>query len=139
MMYLVAWALPVIKDGITLPEGLPGWQAFRVAASPVWPYEGVRYDSWYGAFLAAASAGTNLLMISLAWLASRVSPRLHRIGAGAALAAFIVNAHWFVLMDDRADLRPGYFLWWFSFLVIGYSLVRPSKSTPVGLVGHGAA
>jgi hypothetical protein len=138
-MYLVAWAVPVVKGGITLPEGLPGWQAFRVAASPVWSYEDVRYDSSYGAVLATASAGTNVLMISLAWLASLVSPRLHRIGAGAALAAFIVNAHWFVLMNDRADLRLGYFLWWFSFLVIGYSLFRLSKGYPTGLVGHPAA
>jgi hypothetical protein len=138
-MYLVAWVLPVVKDGATLPEGLPGWQAFRVAASPIWPYGDVGLDSWYGALLATASAGTNLLMIGLVWLASRVLPRLHRIGAGAALAAFIVNAHWFVLMDDRAALRPGYFLWWFSFLVVGYSLFRLSRRTPTGLVEHATA
>jgi hypothetical protein len=73
-------------------------------------------------------------MIALAWSTSRGSPRLYRVGTGAALAAFIVNAHWFVLMDDRADLRPGYFLWWFSFLVVGYSLFRLSKGTPTRLM-----
>src|SRR6185369_1972741 len=102
LMYLVAWVLPVVKGGTTLPEGLPGWQAFRIPASPIWPCEGVSSDSWIGALLSTASAGTNLLMIALAWSTSRGSPRLYRVGTGAALAAFIVNAHWFVLMDDRA-------------------------------------
>lgn len=36
--------------------------------------------------------------------------------AGAAAAAFVVNAHWYVLYgSDRSDLRNGYFLWWLSF------------------------
>ena len=33
LAYMLAWFLPVIEDGVTLPNGMPGWEAFRVALS----------------------------------------------------------------------------------------------------------
>jgi hypothetical protein len=36
--------------GRDFPHGLPGWEAFRAAACPVWPYEGYSIGGWYGSF-----------------------------------------------------------------------------------------
>src|SRR5215469_5087373 len=47
LVYVAAWFFPVVKEGVTLPDGLPGWQAFRVAASAVWPLPDVTIDKWY--------------------------------------------------------------------------------------------
>lgn len=126
--YAVAWAVPVVEGGVTLPEGLPGWQAFRAAASPLWPYEGVRYETWYWAILAVASAASNLLMIATPWLARfghAQPPR--RVGAAAAMTAFLVNGHWFALRGGSEDLRIGYYLWWFSFSAVAWLLWRASS------------
>ena len=38
LLYVIAWFLPVEKDGTTLADGgLPGWEAFRVALAPLIP------------------------------------------------------------------------------------------------------
>lgn len=115
--FAVAWIVPVHKDGITLPEGVPGWQAFRIAAAPVWPYEGVEHESWWGATLSTLSAATNFVMLGSLWTRQR-GQLLRRATAIAAFAAFIVNAQWVFLNTDWVDLRPGYYLWWTSFLVM---------------------
>src|SRR5215470_10572141 len=47
LVYVAAWFFPVVKEGVTLPDGLPGWQAFRVAASAVLPLPDVTIDKWY--------------------------------------------------------------------------------------------
>ncbi len=124
-MHGTAWLLPVIKDGVTLPDGLPGWQAFRVAFAPVWPYEDVKYQASYLAVLAVLSALSNLVMLSspLSLMA-----RLHRYVAAfgwVALGAFAVDSHWLVMglgSDDWIDLRIGYFLWWGSFLLLAMTM-----------------
>ncbi len=124
--YAAAWLLPVIKDGVTLPDGLPGWQAFRVAFAPVWPYEGVEYQASYFAVLAVLSALSNLAMLcSPLSLVSRLRRYVSALG-WAALGAFLVDAHWFVLGlgdDDWTDLRIGYFLWWGSFLALAITIL----------------
>jgi hypothetical protein len=58
LVYVAAWFLPVVTEGKTLPDGLPGWQAFRVAASAVWPIPDVTIDKWYQAVLFITSAVT---------------------------------------------------------------------------------
>jgi len=63
LAYVAAWFLPVVKEGVTLPDGLPGWQAFRVAANAVWPLPDVTIDKWYKAVLFTISALTTLLFI----------------------------------------------------------------------------
>lgn len=129
--YLAAWALPVIKDGVTLPEGLPGWQAFRVAFAPVWPYEGVKFQTWYWAALAVLSALSNVTMLSSP---SVLAPRLRRftLACGwAAVTGLVIDGHWFVLglqNGDWTDLRVGYFLWWGSFLLLAISMFALRKS-----------
>jgi hypothetical protein len=105
---------------VTFPHGLPGWEAFRVAASSVWPYsvfpcQRVTADTWYYAVLSTISAVTTpLFILGSVWVVTRGSGTLRRASAWIATSAFIVNAHWYVLNgSDRKDLRIGYFLWWF--------------------------
>jgi hypothetical protein len=125
LLHAIAWFLPVVKGGVTFPHGLPGWQAFRAAACPVWPYASFHIDEWYYAVLSVISAATTLLFIlGSVWVASVGSSTLRRASAWVATSAFIVNAHWYVLFggSDRKDLRIGYFVWWFSFLFLALGL-----------------
>jgi hypothetical protein len=124
LLHAIAWFLPVVKGGVTFPDGLPGWQAFRHAFSAIWPFDDGKFDPWYYAVLATVSAVTTLFFIfGSPWIVLRESRSLWRASAWAAAAAFVVNAHWYVLFGaDRQDLRIGYFLWWFSFLFVGLGL-----------------
>jgi len=130
LVYTAAWFLPVVKEGVTLPDGLPGWQAFRVAASAVWPLPDVTIDKWYKAALFTVSAITTLLFFpGSVWAVSRGSRSLRRASAWVATSAFVVNAHWYVLYGGsaRLDLRIGYFLWWLSFLLVALGLFDLSR------------
>jgi hypothetical protein len=133
LFHAVAWFLPVVKEGVMLPQGLPGWQAFRVAASAVWPYEGFQIDEWYNAVLSTASAVTTVLFVfASVWAVLRGSRALRRAAAWTAASAFIVNSHWFIRFgSDRMDLRMGYFLWWFSFLLLAIGLFDLSYRKPL--------
>jgi hypothetical protein len=124
LLHAIAWFLPVLNGAVTFPHGLPGWEAFRLAASPVWPYDGITTESRYYAVLSTISAVTTLLFIlGSVWVVLRGSITLRRTSAWVAILAFIVNAHWYVhFASDRADLRIGYFLWLFSFLLLGLGL-----------------
>jgi hypothetical protein len=124
LLHSIAWFLPVVQGEVTFPHGLPGWQAFRVAACAVWPYEGIKVDEWYYAVLSTISAVTTPLFIfGSVWVVSRGSRTLRRASAWVATSAFVLNAHWYVLFgSDRDDLRIGYFLWWFSFLFLALGL-----------------
>ena len=130
-VHAAAWFLPVEKDGVTLPHGLPGWQAFRVAACAVWPYEGITIDPWYNSVLSTMSAVTTALFVLGAWwVVVTQSRRFCRVSAWIAACAFVVNAHWFLRFgSDRFDLRIGYFLWWASFLLLAIGLFRLSHPT----------
>jgi hypothetical protein len=135
-VFAVAWVVPVHKDGITLPRGLPGWQAFRLAASAVWPYEGVEYKTWWDATLATLSAATNFVMLGSLWAPNR-GRALRRTTAVVALAAFMINAQWLFMRTDWADLRAGYYLWWVSFLLV--SLVLYKSAVPASSRNDAAA
>jgi hypothetical protein len=124
----VAWFLPVVKEGVTFPQGLPGWQAFRVAACAVWPYDDFHLDGWYNAVLSTVSALTTLFVFASVWVVLRGSRTLLRASAWIAASAFIVNAHWFVRFSSgRMDLRIGYFLWWLSFVLLALGLFELSR------------
>lgn len=136
LTYLLSWFLPVIKGGVAFPHGLPGWQAFRVAACPVWPYEEWSVEGWYNALLSTISASTTLLFIAGgAWIALSDSRTLRRALAWVASGAFVVNAQWYVffLGSGRKDLRIGYSLWCLSFLLMSLGLfVRPPEAGKSG-------
>jgi hypothetical protein len=124
LVHLVAWFLPVVQEGVTFPHGLPGWQAFRVAACGVWPCRDISIDKWYQAVFFTISGVTTLLFIpGSVWAVWSGSRSLRRGSAWVAISAFVVNAHWYVLYgSDRDDLRIGYFLWCSSFLLMGLGL-----------------
>ncbi len=124
LLYAAAWFLPVIKGGVTLPDGLPGWEAFRVASCAIWPCGDTGFDTWYEAVLATTSSLTTILFLfGSPWIVFRGSRSLWRASAWATAAAFIVNAHWYFLFgSDRSDLKVGYILWWFSFLLLAIGL-----------------
>lgn len=134
LLHAAAWFLPVAKEGVTLPQGLPGWQAFRVAACAVWPYEGWRIDGWYNVVLSTVSAATTLFFIfGSVWVVLRGSSALRRASAWVAASAFILNAHWCVRFgSNRMDLRIGYFLWWLSFMLLALGLFGLSRRADNG-------
>jgi len=131
LVHTVAWFLPVLKEGVTFPHGLLGWEAFRVAASAVWPYENIEFEARYYAVLATISAVTTPLFIfSSVWVVLRGTRALRHVSAWVATIAFIFNVHWYVLFgSDRKNLRIGYFLWWLSFLLVALGLFALSRQT----------
>src|SRR5262245_25432983 len=139
VIYLVAWTLPVHADSVRLPEGLPGWEAFRFAASPVWKAgtSSELFLPWYESVLAVLSACTNFVMLaSPRAVTSR--PGVVRRFRGVMLAAFIVNAHWCVFAAGQLfrDLRIGYYLWWWSFLGVVIGLQKLGRHASArGILG----
>lgn len=132
--FAVAWFLPVVEGSTTLPDGLPGWEAFRVAAAPVWPYKDFAYDKWYYAAMAVAGAASNIFFLLCSpWNLARAPRTVLRVAAWIGVAAFVNNAHWYILFGkDRSDLKIGYFLWWFSFAVLARGLFDVSRESRSG-------
>lgn len=126
LLHASAWCLPVDTDGVTLPKGLPGWEAFRFASCAVLPCGAIKF-SGYGVVFATISAVTTLLFIlGSPWVVLRGSHSMWRASAWTAATAFIANAHWYVFSWHRSDLRIGYFFWWFSFLLLAIGLFDPA-------------
>jgi hypothetical protein len=131
LIHAVGWFLPFHYLQARFPHVLPGWEAFRVMASPLWPYRGLHTDSWYYAILSTISAVTTPLFILGSVLVVLCgTPVVRRASAWVATFAFVVNAHWYVLLgSEREDLRIGYFLWWLSFLLAALGLFALSRQT----------
>lgn len=126
-VHAVAWLLPVEKDGVTLPDGLPGLQAFLFAAGA---WHEWRTDPSYFVVLSVMSAVTTILFVlGAGWVVAIRSRRLRRVSAWIAACAFIINAHWVRGFDSGRGLRIGYFLWWVSFLLLAIGLFRLSRAT----------
>jgi hypothetical protein len=136
LIHVVAWCVQVIKGVVTLPNGLPGWEAFTVAACAALPCRDTHYEYWYIAVLAGLSAlNTILFILGSPWVIWRGSPFLRRASGWIAAVSFALNTHWFILFGkDRYDLRAGYYLWLLSFLVLSlgfFDLARESKPAPL--------
>lgn len=134
LVHAIAWFVPVIHGGVTLPRGLPGWEAFRMAACSILPCSDSGTRAWYFTALSATSAITTVLYILASPLIVRLGSRFtQRVSAWIAAAAFLVNAHWFILFgSDRWDLRIGYYLWWWSFALLAagfFELARETEPT----------
>lgn len=115
-VYVVAWFLPVIKDGQTLADGvLPGWQAFAVALD----VHGESNSSDPSArLISRVSALTNGVMvlgvIVLVGARARSAPAWL---PWAFAAATLINT-WWAWSDNRSDLRIGYWTWLASFALM---------------------
>ena len=124
VVHVLGWLLPVVKDGVALPKGVPGWEAFRVGFSDVWPYYQVHSETWYSALLSIVSALSSLVFLLSLWVVLQPSERALRLLSWLAVVGFVVNAVWAFPSD--LELRAGYFLWWLSFLLlaVGANMVR---------------
>jgi hypothetical protein len=111
----LGWALPVIRD-------YRGVHAFRVALSPVWPYEQFHIPAGRLVILSVASAATNLLFVAIAvavWLGCVASRATQRLAVWIVGAAALVNLHWPLSLGSSApDLRVGYYVWVLSFVLL---------------------
>lgn len=108
--HALGWWLPVVRD-------YRGWQAFRVAFSPVWPFEQFRIQPGLLLVLSVASALTNVAFVALtAWLVAGRRPAAVVYGA---LAAAALDLHWPISMgSQRSRLEIGYPVWILSFLLL---------------------
>ena len=98
-----------------------GVHAFRVALSPIWPYEEFHIPYGYLVWLSVASALTNVVFVALA---AYLWPRFAR-SAGSRFAVFVLgaaallNLHWTFTMEESAkDLAVGYYVWVLSFVLL---------------------
>jgi hypothetical protein len=119
---LWGWFGPVVQDN-------RGWRAFRVALSPLWPYEQFEIQAGLLLVLSVASALTNVLFIALAvWLVVR--ERSWKIVLWLAAAATLLNLHWPTSMGEQSrQLESGYFVWVCSFALLALAafLARPAR------------
>jgi hypothetical protein len=117
--HLLGWTLPVKDD-------YRGVHAFRVALSPLWPYErsNIQFHIPPGrlVYLSVGSAATNIVFAIVAILAltGAVQTRSRRLAAVWVLgAAALLNLHWPISMGGSvAGLRVGYYVWIASFLLL---------------------
>ena len=120
---VLGWVLPVIDDD-------RGWRAFRVALSPLWPYEEFRIEPGLLLVLSVASALTNLLFVALVLVLVLRERRARAVLWGAA-AATLLNLHWPISMGaESARLESGYFIWVCSFALLALSAflaLRPAR------------
>ena len=120
---VLGWVLPVIRDD-------RGWQAFRVALSPLWPYEDFRIEPGLLLVLSVASALTNVLFAALAAALALGGARHAKVILWPAAAATLLNLHWPISMgNERRLLESGYFIWVCSFALLALAafLARPAR------------
>jgi len=114
----LGWALPVIEDDQRVYRGV---HAFRVALSPLWPYQQFHMPAGYLMWLSIASALTNVLFVGMAaYLWPYVARAAASRGAVFVLGATaLLNLHWTITMkDSAADLAIGYYVWVVSFVLL---------------------
>jgi hypothetical protein len=112
---LWGWFGPVVDDN-------RGWQAFRVALSPLWPYENFRIEPGMLLILSVASALTNVLFVGLAALLAWQGAQRAKTVLWAAAGATLLNLHWPISMgQERAQLENAYFVWVCSFALLAFA------------------
>ena len=123
--YVVSWFLPVAVGGSTLESGvLPGWEALRLALSPLWPYEDFISERSLRWSIAVASAVTNVLFVACFWALVQAwqQRRSARWIAYPLIIAAFINTAWIWL----APVWPswGYYCWNGSFLLLALAADR---------------
>ena len=112
---LWGWFGPVVDDN-------RGWQAFRVALSPLWPYENFRIEPGLLLILSVASALTNALFVALAALLAWQGAQRAKAVLWVAGGATLLNLHWPLSMgQERAQLENAYFVWVCSFALLAFA------------------
>jgi hypothetical protein len=112
---VLGWILPVIDD-------YRGVHAFRVALSPLWPYEDFHIPAGKLVYLSVGSAATNavFVIVAIAAFAGALRTRSRqRLAVWIVGGCALLNLHWPLSMGDSAtDLRLGYFVWVTSFVLL---------------------
>lgn len=109
---VLGWLLPVAR-------GYHGWHAFRIALSPLWPYEQFSIEPGLVLLLSVASALTNGLFAALVAVLLFSGQRYARPVLWAAAGATLLDLHWPITMGaERAALESGYFVWVSSFALL---------------------
>ena len=120
---VLGWVLPVVYDD-------RGWKAFRVALSPLWPYESFEIEPGLLLVLSVASALTNVLFVALAAVLV-LRPDRAKAVLWAAAAATLLNLHWPISMgEQRRLLENGFFVWVCSFALLALSAFLVLRPTP---------
>lgn len=161
VLYAVAWFVPVYKGQDLVaalqgfghglgqglgnvpaaaqppggPDWLPGWQACEFAWRILVDEHTWSDDASWKVQAAGLSCLTNLVMLSIGWLA--LTRRTHPVLGLVALAAGALAASWLLLIDKDpfTVLRVGYFLWVGSFAVVGAGLLMPAAGRGRGRAG----
>jgi hypothetical protein len=130
LAHALGWYLPVIQD-------YRGWQAFRVAFSPVWPFQEFKIEPGGFLLLSVASAATNLLFVVLAvaLVTGFAATRRRALGLlWVAVAATLLDLHWpLTTRGAPVTLASGYFVWVASFALLALAAycevaARPRRS-----------
>jgi hypothetical protein len=112
---LWGWVGPVVDDN-------RGWRAFRVALSPLWPYENFRIEPGALLILSVGSALTNVLFVALVAVLLRHGAQRAKVVLWSAAAATLLNLHWPISMgQERGQLENGYFVWVCSFALLAFA------------------
>lgn len=112
--YVLSWFVPVVADQ---ESAVPGWEAFRVALSPIWPYRGAGGGSSFWDVLGVISALSNLWFVLSFALHAFFPMKSRGVVFGGLVVAALVNTFW-LLLADIGDLRIGYYLWLGSFVIL---------------------
>lgn len=119
---LLGWMSPVVDD-------YRGWQAFRVALSPLWPFEQFRIEPGWLLVLSVASALTNVAFVALAAALVVGGARRARLVLYGAAAATLLNLHWPISMGaERDELVGGYFVWVTSFALLALAALLAGRA-----------
>lgn len=147
VVWLVAWLVPVFEGQQLLgsavdwardlgasasspgPEWLPGWGACRFAWDLLVGDPPSDDEAWKARVLGATCLSNLVMLVAFAVFATGRS----RLWIGLALLACAgLDASWLYLTERQVfeSLRPGYYLWLASFVLVGLGALlqpRPAK------------
>jgi hypothetical protein len=135
--YFLAWFVPVLDGGRTLSTGiLPGWEAFRLALSPIWPYDELVLSAWYArpawywSVTFVVSALSNIVLVAA--LLQHIFMPNHR---GRSLRTMVFACGVFntsyLLFSERNGLRMGYYMWTLAYFLVAAGL-SPNRTSEQG-------
>ena len=88
LIHALGWVLPVVKDGVTLPQGLPGWEARELCRASAW-------------------IATLAFVVNAHWVVQFGSDRMDlRVGYYLWWLSFILLALGLFRLSQRNNRRP---------------------------------
>ncbi len=110
--HAASWFAPTLED-------TPGWQAFRIVLSPIWPYGGFGGPTFgLETVIHIASGLTNVVFAAVFGLVVMQPAFQARLLFSLVAACTVLNLYWFgtaLYGGEVGGLRIGYYLWIASF------------------------